>query len=631
MSETRKKKPGVMIWIITGFLILGLGGFGLTGAFQTTGASKIATVGDQEVSADRFIIGFRQDLQRASQQLGQNLTFDEARALGIDQNSLRRQITLAALTNESKRLRLSVGNRSVRNALLSNPAFQVVAGIFSEATYDLVLSQQNMTRPEYENLLRSDETMQIIGSAISGGLASQDTAARVLMDFIGESRSLSWLALDESVLATPTETPGEIDIQAYYDTNPEVFTTPETRKITYALLTPEIVASLVNIPDAEIEAYYESQTTLFNTPSQRIMDQLVFPTEEEAIVARAKIESGEASFQDIADQYQLSLHETQLGAIRETQLSEAAAKLIFGTDEPGLYGPVEDADGSPTLYRVNATMAAQSTPLEDVADDIRASLAGEQTGTLLLTKIGNIDDLIAGGASLEELTDETDMELFTIGFNSLSDETITTDAAFLAEALAADPGDERDLVELESGGILALRVDEIVPARLRTLEESREQAISGATREATLRRIESFAEELKTRIEAGADLAATAASLGLEAGNSPSATRTTPPTGLPPIVGLEAFDQEAGIPVLYPDTEGTLIVVVDSITPFDPNSADGKAFLAQAQAQMQQDIGDDLYAMYANGIVVRTDITINQGLVDQIIDSVTGGNGLNHL
>ncbi len=626
MSETRKKKKGIVMWVIIGLLIIGLGGFGLTGAFQTTGGTAVATVGDQEITAERFINGFQQDIRFTSEQLGRNLTTEEALSFGIDQTSLRRQITLRALANESDRLKISVGNAAVRDALLANPAFQIAEGIFSEATYDLVLNQQRMSREEFENLLREDEAQNLINSAISAGVGPQDTAARVLLDFIGETRDILWAEIDERVLTTETPPPDEAAIQAYYDANPDEFTTPETRRITYAILTPEIITGLIDISDEEVRDFYLRQTAQFNTPAQRILDRLYFPTEQEALDALARIESGEASFQDIADEYQLNLHITQLGVVRAGQLPEAASELLFASNETGMFGPVDTEDG-PTLYRVNAAIQEQNLKLADVADDIRTSLAAEQAGTLMLTMIGDIDDLIASGASLEELADETDMELRNIDFNAESTEDIASDQAFVAEALAAEPGEERDLIELESGSIMVLRVDEIIESRLKPLSEARDLAIAGATRVATVKRVQEYADELQARVEAGADLGGTLIAIGLTPDTETGITRTAPPTGLPPLVGQQLFEQDLDGVKTYPSETGAYIVQVNSISPFDPQSENGKAFMAQADSQMRADIATDLYILYANGVVANTEITVNQSIIDQVLNGGLGGAG----
>lgn len=619
-EERRKKKSGILVWAIMGFLILGLGGFGLTGAFQTTGGSTIATIGNKELSADEYLAGFQQDIRRASEQFGQNLTFQQAQALGVDQTSLRRQVTLGALANEADRLNLSVGDPAVREALVANPAFQV-AGAFSEATYDLVLNQQRISRPDYEDLLRIDQTQNLISGAVSGAVGSQNTAARVLMDFIGETRTLTWAEIDGTVLTSETETPDEAAILAYYEANPAAFTIPETRKITYAALTPNMLSEGIEIDDDAILEVFTAQQDNLSTPARRILDRIVFGDLESATAANDRIAAGEASFDEIAAERGLSPNETQIGLVRATQLSTAAAALIFGSDELGVYGPVQATLGS-AIFRVNVVLDETIVTLEDVQDDIRAALADEQALSLMLTKIGNIDDLIAGGASLEELADETDIQLFTIDYNENSTEEITLDQVFVAEALISEMGEERDLVELESGGILALRVDEIIPSSVMPLADARDQAIAGATSAATVDRVQAYTEELKAQVEAGADLSVTIAAIGLSANEENNVTRTSPPSGLPPLVGLELFEQVDDEVKVYLTETGALIIKINSISEFDPESENGASFLAQAEAQIGDDIADDIYILFANGVVASTDITINQPLIDQIIASI---------
>lgn len=620
MSETRKKKNGAFVWAVMGLLVLGLGGFGLTGAFQTTGGSKVAIVGDEELSADEFLFGFQQDISRASQQFGQTLTMQQARVFGVDQTSLRRQVTLAALTNEAAQINLSVGDSAVRTALLSNPSFQA-GGVFSEVAYDLFLRQQGLTRAEYENLLRTDQTQSLINESITGGIGPQTTAARVLLDFIGETRSLTWAELDASVLPDETPTPDDAAISAFYDANEAAFTTPETRKITYAMLTPEMLAADIDITDAAIQEVFDARQTTLNTPARRVVDRIIFPDMTSASLAYDKITAGDASFDEVAAERGLTIPETSIGAVRATQLSPAAAELLFASTETGIYGPVEATLG-PAIFRVNAVLAENIVTLEDAQDIIRDELAATQASSLMLTKIGAIDDLIAGGASLEELADETEMQLFTIDYNADSTDDITTSEAFNAEALAAGVDEERDLIELENSGILALRVDEITPASLRTLDESRDQAIAGALAEATRARVQIYATELAAQVSAGADLAATLGAIGVTPTQAANATRTAPPAGLPPVVAMELFNQTADETLTYETDTGAIILQINSITAFDPESETGALFLARAQEQIEGDIASDIYTLYANGIVATTELTINQGLIDAILDRV---------
>jgi len=621
MSDVRKKKSGVFVWGVMGFLILGLGGFGLTGAFQTTGGSTVATVGDQEISADRFLGALQQDISRTAAQLGQPVSFAQAKLFGIDQTSLRRQVTLAALANEANQRNLSVGDKAVREALLSNPAFQIGGGIFSEATYDLVLQQQRVTRPEFENMLRVDQAQNLISGAVSGAIGAQTTTARVLFDYIGEQRTVTWAEITPDNAPSAITAVDEATARSYYEAHPEVFTIPETRVVTYATISPALLAEGVEIAEADIRAIFEERQATLNAPARRIADRIIFSSTEAADAAMARITAGEASFADIAQEQGLSADEANIGLVRATQLSTAAAALLFDAEETGVYGPVEATLG-PAIFKINAVLAANIVPFDDVKDGIRSELALQQAQSLVLTKAGDIEDLIAGGATLEELATETAMVLEHIDVNDNTPLANDRDAALVAEARAADLGEERDLVELGNGEIVAVRVDEITPPHLQPYEEVSQAANQAATLAANAESAKAYAAELVAQIEAGADLSASLSAIGVTAHEQANVTRTNLPAGLPPETGLALFDQEAGVAATYPAGISSFIVQVNDISPFDPESETGKSFLAQAEAQVKSDIADDVYNLYANGIVANTDITINQGMIDQILANV---------
>ena len=621
MSDVRKKKSGIFVWAVMGFLILGLGGFGLTGAFQTSGGSTVASVGDENISADRFLTGFQQDITRASTQIGENVSIAQAQLLGVDQSSLRRQVTLAALANEAKRLNLSVGDNAVRDALLASPTFQVGGGIFSEATYDLVLQQQRMSRAEYEDLLRGDQTQTIISGAVSGAVGSQATSARVLMDFIGETRSLTWAEITPEVLPNAIEAVDDAAARVFYGENPEMFTIPETRKVTYALISPATLAAKITVPEADIRALFDQRQDQLNAPARRIADRIIFASTEDAAAAMARITSGEASFEDIASERGLSMEETSLGVVRATQLSAAAAALVFGTEETGVLGPVEAALG-PAIFKINAAIPASSTPYEDVRDQFEAEIALDQAQSDILSKFDNIENLLAGGVSLEDLTAETDMELRTLELNANSPVNSDFDLGLYAEARAAELGEERDLVELQGAEVIVVRVDDIVPPRLQPYEDVAERANIAATEAKNLAAVAAYVDELKAQVEAGADLAATLSAIGTPPNVATNVTRTAPASGLPPSIGQEVFNLSAGAVATFPSENGAYIIRVDTVSPFDPDSANGQSFLAQAETQIKDDIANDIYILFANGVVNNTDISINQGMIDQIIASI---------
>ncbi|MFN7269482.1 MAG: SurA N-terminal domain-containing protein, partial [Cereibacter sp.] len=101
-----KKRKGsmFMVWVLMVLLVAGLGGFGVTNLGG--GTARIATVGDRPIAVTDYARALQQELQAFSAQIGQPVTMEQARTLGLDSQVRQRLITAAALDNEASRIGL---------------------------------------------------------------------------------------------------------------------------------------------------------------------------------------------------------------------------------------------------------------------------------------------------------------------------------------------------------------------------------------------------------------------------------------------------------------------------------------------------------------------------------------------
>ena len=61
-------------WIIVLLLVLGLVGFGLQDVLSRWGTSKLASIGEVEISSEEFAQSFIREINYISQNIGKNLT-----------------------------------------------------------------------------------------------------------------------------------------------------------------------------------------------------------------------------------------------------------------------------------------------------------------------------------------------------------------------------------------------------------------------------------------------------------------------------------------------------------------------------------------------------------------------------
>ncbi len=624
MTE-RKRSNGskTFVWGVMGFLILGMGGFGLSGAFLNSGGSSVASVGDKDVTVDLFFSALQQDVAQASQNFGFPMTLAQAQSFGLDRVTLRRLLSIAAIDNESDNLNLSVGDDAVAAELLQSPAFQGLSGNFDPVAYDYALRQIGMNREEYDNVVRGALTQTLLRDGLAGQTGNNATAVNTIMGYIGESRNYEWVLIEADSLPTPAAQPTQAELRSFHQANPELFTLPETRQITYVALTPEMLMTGIEVSEEDILAEFAARSSQYNIDASIIVDRIAFGTMSEAQAAKDLIDADSSSFDIVAVNRGVDPAELSLGSLTENQVSPDARAILFAATEPGVYGPVNSNVG-PALFRINTMRAAKSTPLDEVRDDIRNAIALNAAGTKIVSLYETIDDFIAGGVSLEDVAVASDMQLFTIAFPASNAEPITTEPAFITEAQEAEIGESRNIIETQDGGIFVLRVDAITPPSLQPLAKTRDIAIQGRMAERTQELVLEYAETLQGLINSGADFSATLSANGMRPGAVVGVTRNAPLGDTPPTVAQAIFELEPGEMTIVDAATGAYLLRLTDIAPFDPSADDSAALMAQIEGQISSSVETDIFAYYTTAVISETGFSVNQPLIDALIIQNTG-------
>ncbi|MXU65812.1 peptidylprolyl isomerase [Oceanomicrobium pacificus] len=616
LTSFRSKKSNIFVWILMGLLIVGLIGFGgqVGSGF---GPQAVATVGEEDVTADDYVRAMRQELNRFSQQTGQSLTMSQARAFGVDRMVLGRLVNTAALDGESTARQISASDATVATELRRTPAFQGLDGSFDKDAYEFALDRQNLSPAEYEELVRDGIARDLLNTAVSAGIRVPMALPGAIAAYVGEERSFEMVRLSADTLGVEAPSPGYGALQAYHQENAERYTTPAQRQITVAYVTPELMIDQVEIAEEDLRAAYEDAGERYNTPELRAVDRIVFGTAEQAQEARDRIDAGDADFDAIAAERGLSDSDIDLGDQRREDLAPAAAQAVFAATDLGVVGPVDSKLG-PALFRVNAILDAQSTPFEEAREELRREAAREIALDRIAALAEPVQDLIIGGATLEELAEETDLTLETISFDETMDQGLAGYEAFRAEALAAGIGEDRDVQDLGDGGMFVLRVEGETDPVLQPLNTILTQVMEDKSAEDRRAKLADMAEEIRTALEGGETLADAIGDrpLSIEA-QGPVARDTTLP-GLPATLAADLFELEAGQSMLLTAGDDILLVHLTDIMPFDVDTEDNGQLLDTFRAQISRQVSEDMFGYFAQALQAEAGVTLNQALLDNI-------------
>lgn len=614
-AETPRKKAkgaSIFVFLLLGMLVAGLAGFGVTNFGG--GVATIGKVGDRTITTSEYALALRSQLNTLSRQVGQPISLQQGLQFGIDAQVRQQLIAQKALDNENDRIGLSAGDARVAAEIVKIPAFHGPTGAFDAETYRLTLQRNRTPVPEFERQVRDDLARSLLTGAVAGGFAAPEGLTDTLFAYVTEQRGFTLLPLTEVDLSAPPPAPDAAQLQTYYTDNIARFTRSEARRITYVALLPAEVAPTIAVDDAALRKVYDERIDEFVQPERRLVERLVFPDEAAAAAAKARIDAGE-SFDAIVAERGLALTDIDLGDVGKVDLG-AAGDAVFALAEPGVVGPFA-SDLGPALFRMNGVLPAQETTF----DEARATLAPEVANEAARRSIANrreaINDALAGGATLEDLAKEQGMTLATLDLRDTSEDAIAGYAAFREAALAAQQGDFPEVIDLDDGGIAALRLDAIVPPEPIPFAEA-EPAVTEAWRaDALARALAARAEEIKTAVDAGARLG----SFGIAQTTARIARDGTVP-GAPAKVLETVFALQPGQSAVV-DADGFVgVVTLESIVPGDPADSGQAQVRTAIASQVEQALAQDALMLFTNALLAGAGISLDEAAIAAVHSQV---------
>ena len=468
MAGSKSKLGKTFAWILMTFVIIGLGGFGAVNFSSSN--NTVASVGQTEISSTEYARALSNELRRFSSQLGQEIKFEQAQAFGVTGNVLSQLITAKSLEDEAKRIGISVNDEIIVTSLSETSAFQGLGGKFDKETYTFVLENAGMTPSMYEDISRAETSRMILQSGITKGVTVPGDYLKIMAKYMLQTRNFELVSLSWEALNKPDPEPTEEELTAYHLDKSDQYMRPETKMISYVLLTPIMLSQKIEIGESNLEEAYEKRISEFNEKEKRRSEKLVFFTLEEAEDALNSINNQDTSFESLVSARGLTLNEIDIGFLTKSEF-KAAANGIFEANLNEVVGPFE-TDLGPSLFRLVEIKDAKTSTFNSVKAKLVEELALSEATSEIAKLSEEFDDLLASGATLEELANETSLELYEIAYSpQMEDNEVTKFEGFRAEATAISATDFPKIITLADGSVAALRLDQTLEPALKPLDE----------------------------------------------------------------------------------------------------------------------------------------------------------------
>jgi peptidyl-prolyl cis-trans isomerase D len=523
LDALRRHAGGWVAKVFLSLLVLSFAIWGIADVFRGVGTQDLAQVGSTKIDIEQFRQLYQERIRQLGRQLGRALTPEQARAINLDRQMLGELISETALDEKARQLRLAVDDETLLAHIHSNAAFRGPNGNFDAARFYEVLRSNGYNEQRFVDAERRLIQRRQFVRALGGDAAAPEVLREAIRRFESEERAVEFVMLDRAQAGNlPAPSPSEID--KYYEDNKAAFRAPEYRKIVALALTPEALASEVQISDDDVRKLYEQRRGRMGVPERRQIEQIVFPNAAEAEAAAKRIAEG-VKFEEIMAERKLTAGDVSLGTIAKREiLDPTVAEAIFALPQGEVSKPITGRFGT-VIARVLKIEAGNEPTFAELEGELRKQLATSQARSLILDQHDKIEDERAAGARLSEVATKLRMKPIEIeavdrsgrapdgklveGVPSLND--------VVAGAFATQIGVETDPIEVDGGGgYVWYEVVGITPSRDRPLEEVRDRVEARWKDERAAKILEERAEGIRAKLDAGETFQTAAPGLKLE-------------------------------------------------------------------------------------------------------------------
>ena len=603
--------------IVLGLIVVSFAVWGIGDVFRGFGTNKIAEVGGTAIAPEQFRAAYETMMMRYQRQLKTGLTKAQAHAMGLDVQTLGRLIADTALDVQAHSLGLAISDETIAEAVRNDPRLKDPSGAFSKDRFDQALRDEGLSERGFIIQQRGTYLRQQIAVSLANGLVAPKMLVDQLARFDAQGRAIDYVVLPPSA-AGDIPPPSAEALQSFFNDRKANFKAPEYRAINVLAVTPASLAKTGEVTDEDARAAYEKdKATKFTTQEKRKLQQIVFPNDADAAEALAKIRGG-TSFDEIARARNLSDKDIELGEVtRSGVFDKAVADAGFALAEGAVSDVVKGRFG-PVIVHASQVTPASTKPYEDVADQVKKTIATERAASDTLALHDRLEDARASGKGVVEAAKSVGLDARAIPAvdadgldkNGAPVADLADKNQLLRAVFASDVGVDDQPINTQDRGYVWFEVVKVEPPRDRTLDEVKDQVTKQWRDEQVAKALSAKATDMVQKLNAGATLASLAEPDKLDVKNAADIHRRGTNASVSDSVVAAVFNTPAmgAGSATVPEGRAVFKITADATPAIDPADEKTKAL----QGRVNAGLADDFIAQYIAALQHQLGVVINE-------------------
>lgn len=615
-------------WIIKFLLILTalsfVSLFGITGYINSASDNRaVVKVDDIVISRAEITQKYNQEMQMAKSLFGDNLDISEAMRNSILQNIIQKELVNAIMAKTADDLGVSISDEYIRQVIFSQAEFLDADGRFNLNKFRRLLSTAGWSEKKYIESLKSDIIKQHLIQTPLENMNVPTVMSDYLEKINNQKKVFKYIKIEPEKLKADRKISQE-ELEQYYQDFSLQFTAPEERDVSFVLISNDDIASKIKPSQEEIEAYYEQNIGQFVTPETRNVLQMVFDTKEAADAAMAKLSAGQDFYAVAAGDAKQSKADTELGYVAKDMLIADMSDAVFDLQNGKIAGPVKSEMGW-HIMKVTGIKPKVVTTVNQAKNTIIAAIQKEKAYDNAYEVSRRIEDEIGSGKALEDIASENGTTIYKV--KGLNDEgkaraipekfkKLLASDDFIDTAFSYNVDEISQVIE-EDDGFVVVRVDNIVDAHVKDIEDVKSEIVKmweANEKEAIAQEI---VNDVNHDLENGDKIEEVAKRFNLNLQSTKPLKRSETFAGLSPMQVKELFYEDVNVPHIVNVEDGQLIVVNSGI--INSKQKIGKDELdvlkAKVKADMTQDAANQMVNAFGADHKIKVDYK-NAGLED---------------
>lgn len=617
LTTIRKGSKSWIVYGLFGILIVAFAAWGIGDIFANRGLSKpVLEVGESTYSQLEFDRDLRNRLQQFRQQ-GLDINAEQFAALGGVDQIISQQTSAMLLRQYADKLDLTVPQAVAVADIQSNPAFRNAAGQFDRNRFLSVLGENGLSEAAYVQIRQNEMRMQQLTGPTFAALSMPPVLTDRIYAYLNETRTAEFLVIPDASM-TEVKDPDQATLEKFYQDNIARYQRPEYRAFVALHLKAEDFAKDVKIADEQVQKEFDTRQAEFVTPESRAVEQVVVQEQAKADAIVAAVKSGK-SFADAVKEATGGAP-VDLGEVTQDKLPAAIAEQSFALAADGVSDPIKSPFGLHVVHVKSITPGSSKT-YDEVKDQLRQELALSQAGDAMVSVINQLDDTLAGGATVEEAAKQ--LQLTPQKYDAVDSSGKDRDGKdanvapeILQLAQSTESGQTSLVTVLSDNSYAVVQVTGVTPAEARPLTEVAEQVKQDWLAKARRDAADAKAKEIADKVKSG-DLASIGKSMGLELQTSKPFTRSEGDGPIDPSLAQKLFALEQGEAATGRTADSAIVARVSVITPAKPEENKDKV------AELSKTLGDtmrkDIYAEFLVSLGRDVEIVRNDDVIQKMI------------